>query len=90
MEPKTIWFCLFAASIIGMHFASNRAGKHVVDDFEVIVKTIPSWQRLIYGLLDVCPFYLLKKAGKKWQIAVCFLLIPALISGYHLGQMIAK
>ena len=90
MEPKLIWFFLFAFSIIGMIFATNRASKNVVDDFEIVIKTIPWWQRLIYGLLDVYPFHLLNPRGKKWQTIVFFLLIPAFIGGYHLGQMVVK
>ena len=90
IEPKFIWFCLLVFSIVGMIFATNRASESMIDNFDQAVEVIPWWQRLIYGLLDVCPYHLLKPRGKKWQTVVFLLLIPALISGYHLGQLVVK
>ena len=90
MELKTVLFITFAASVMGMIFCANRAGKNVIDNIDVLIKAMPLWQKLLYGALDVHPYYMLNSRGKKWQSAVYLLLIPALVSGMQIGQLVVK
>lgn len=90
MEFKTILFITFAASILGMIFCTNRAGKNVVEDVDSLIEAMPRWQKFLYGLLDVHPYYMLNSKGKKWQTTVYILLIPTLLSGVQIGQLVAN
>ncbi len=90
MELKTFLFIIFGASILGMIFCTNRAGKNAVSDIDERLKNIPEWQQWLYGILEIHPYSLLNERGKKWQTTVYILLIPAFLSGIQLGEMASR
>ena len=73
-----------------MVYCGTRVKKNTVDNLDELIESMPLWQKLVFGFLNLYPTYMLNSSGRKWQSILLFMLIPTLISGAAIGQYSGK